>query len=507
MQFYLAGYDADSNYTGDLVAYFDTVYGVSSGLSGFTADSSLGVVYNPTLVGSGYMRARYYNNASGYIADTTGLITVLHGDTARLVIEDARFSSQAVGADTLTADQTLRLYAASYDGDGNFIGNLQSTAWSLSGGIGSLNTALSDTVILTASNAGSGSVRASYNGLSDETGLITVIGGDTSYILIRTGARNSGNVFSSALTLKADSSLVLHAAGYDADNNYLGPVYVSWSLAAHTVPSLSNFTPVSDTVLTYVPALVGSDSIIAQMLGDALRDTTGLITVVPGDTAMLLVETMRNGNGVSFPNLVSTADSVVTGYALYRDIKGNVIDSATSGIVWSVSGRIGSIVQEGLDSAVLRLDTVGVGQLRAVAGGFSASSGFIRVSPGILYSVKLMRDTLLLGDEVDDFSISVGDSIKLYAAAFDSNGNFRGNIASSYAAHSGTLQSSRLFIRSDSTSVVFWPSTASTGRIYVTSNYLGISDSSGVVTVTNTAAVAGIRINSEAHNTGTEVLA
>ena len=226
-----------------------------------------------------------------------------------------------------------------------------------------------------------------------------------------------------------------------------------------------------------------------------------MITIVPGDTVRLVVETQRDGLGVEVPSQVLTADDSLKAYAVLRDVRNNYIGVISS--VWSVSGGIGQVIDPS-DSVVLRLTTVGSGRLTAAGGGFTGNTGVITVVAGNLASVKLRTDTLNGGIEAGDVTLSVGDSIKLYTAGYDADGNFKGNVAARYGT-TGTLQASRLFITGDSTAVWFKPTTASVGRITDTSNVGDYTDSTGVITVTNTAAIARVRINSRANDAGVEV--
>lgn len=109
---YAAGYDEWNNYVRDIVADWDTTGNIDrpSPLQGtFT-------VFNPT---TPYTSGRIYADSVG--ADTTGLFTV--GTVDHVLIRDgANGSGDVVGDLQITADDSLVLYAAAYDGGNSYLG-------------------------------------------------------------------------------------------------------------------------------------------------------------------------------------------------------------------------------------------------------------------------------------------------------------------------------------------------------------------------------------------------
>ena len=352
---------------------------------------------------------------------------MVQGDTAVIRIVDALGAGGVeVASDTLSADDSLTVYAAAYDNDNNFIGN-PTGVWSVSGGIGTLTPVNANTSELQARRVGGGSIGVQSGSFSDNTGLITVIAGDTGFVAIRTAAGNAGSRYDAlSIVMPSDSSLQLFAAAYDADSNYINDIVVTWDTLANGINELSNFTITSATNILYNPTGTGSGYIDIRYAQSSIRDTTNLITVAAGDTAGLFVETGRNGTGSVIGNLVTDADSAITAYGVFRDNEGNFISMA-AGASWSVSGHIGALINVGTDSVVLRLDTVGTGQITAVASGFTGSSGVIEVRPGILEHITIRTDTLNQGQAFGTLTMVVGDSVRLYAAGYDSSGNFISN--------------------------------------------------------------------------------
>ncbi len=199
--------------------------------------------------------------------------------------------------------------------------------------------------------------------------------------MIRTAPGGVGQRYSTmTITMNADSSLALFAAGYDLDSNFTGNVVVDWdTLGASN--GLSNFTPLSSASLLYKPTLVGSDRIEVVYPNGDFRDTTGLISVVPGILSRVAIERSRFGQGGELGDTTITADDSVKIYARGYDAAGN-----HRGLVagnWSLSGAIGSLTQTAsADSTVLYPTRAGSASITMSAGGFTDATGLITVVPG-----------------------------------------------------------------------------------------------------------------------------
>ncbi|RMH87116.1 MAG: hypothetical protein D6681_15755, partial [Calditrichaeota bacterium] len=179
---YAAGYDQYDNYISDT----DVTWSSTGTLESVSATGSK-YTFSPTQAGgSGQIVA----TPSGSVtADQTGTITVSTGALAELRLQTADWDGgQTLGDTSITADETLTLYAVGYDADDNYIG-LTSANWSLNGLSGTLSPGNPTTsVTFTPDQKGSGSLQAtasSNSQVSDRTGSITVTAGTVSYVLIR----------------------------------------------------------------------------------------------------------------------------------------------------------------------------------------------------------------------------------------------------------------------------------------------------------------------------------
>ncbi|MBL7959283.1 hypothetical protein JNL27_03500, partial [bacterium] len=169
LKLYLAGYDRDRNYIKDVRANWSLTGTLNGVISPVQADS--GVVFTPGLLSVGKI-----HSDGGFMADSTNTITVVAGAAAQVLVETQRSGSGVVLPELYTtSDSSITVYAVLRDADGNFAG-LQTSSWSVSGGIGTLNTSSSDSVILTLTTLGSGQLTASGT-FTSSGGIVHVLPG------------------------------------------------------------------------------------------------------------------------------------------------------------------------------------------------------------------------------------------------------------------------------------------------------------------------------------------
>ena len=148
-------------------------------------------------------------------------------------------------------------------------------------------------------------MQADTSSFTDETGVITVTGGALSYLLIRDGS-NGGGAEVGAVTLTTDESLILYAAGYDADDNYISAVDASWQVTGDldAVPASGESTP--STAPTTGTITVSSAGLTGAV--------TGTVTVNVGVLDNVLVEDAAGGLGSAVDAVEITTDSTLTFY-------------------------------------------------------------------------------------------------------------------------------------------------------------------------------------------------
>jgi hypothetical protein len=390
---FVGGYDSFDNYIGDVLGTWYTSGTLDS--TKLTPKTGSAVVFAPNRVNQS---GRIYVRFQGLVDSTDGDVLTDTGAVAFIQVQKSRFDiNSKAGSDTLTTDSNaVKYYVGAYDADSNFAGPVVAT-WSVLGGIGNVTSSAGDSTEFNARRVGEGQVRASYLSFTAETGLLKINVGDTTQVVIRTAPDNGGQRYDTqTVVMPADSSLNLYAAGYDADSNYISDIVVRWDTLG-AAGGLSNFTTSTGTSKVYTPTLAGSDRIEAVYVNGDLRDTTGQITVVAGDTSEVRIVDARGAAGVTVGALSRTADDTVLVYAAVYDNKGNFISNVD--VAWSVTGGIGTLSETFSDSTILRQLAVGSGVISAnfVSQSLTDQTGLITVTAGQPDSLRqLVADSITL---------------------------------------------------------------------------------------------------------------
>jgi len=479
---YAAGYDADGNFISD-----QSVTWSSSGLTPAVSGTGTSKSFSPTRTGSGYISA----DAGGGRTDDTGTITVTAGALASLIIRDASAGAGSeVGNRTMTTNDALTLYPAGYDADGNYRGEENAT-WSSTGSLTPPASGTGTSFTFSPTAPGSGTITATVGGVSDATGTITVNAGTVSKVLIRNAPNNGGGEVGN-LSLTTDDVLVLYAAGYDALNNYVGDVTVSWSVTG----TLDAVSPSSGSSTVFSPRTKGTSGTIVADHATATDDATGTISVSVGALAAIKIRDAGSGGGSEVGSLTITADQSLTVYAAGYDADGNFISDQS--VTWSSSGLTPAVSGTGT-SKIFSPTQTGSGFISADAGGGRTdATGTITVIPGALASLKIRDAAGGSGSEVGNRTMTTNDVLTLYAAGYDADGNYRGEESATWSS-SGTLTPP---VSGTGMSFTFDPTAAGSGTITATAG--GKSDATGTITV-NAGTVAQVTIRSAPNNGGLEV--
>lgn len=231
----------------------------------------------------------------------------------------------------LNLNDQAKFYAAGYDQWNNYIRDV-SADWGRTGTLDLPSPLQGTSTVLTAQTPSTtGQIYAdSISVSSDSTGTISVA--TIHHVVIRDAANGQGNIVAE-IALTADDSIRLHAAAYDAGNNYLGPAQVNWSNTGNLQPTISATNMSS---ILFAPTLAPASGKIIANHSTAIGDTTAMVTVTPGTPI---------GNIVLHPNPRSIAarldsSAVVTSNIIY-DGDGNVIASDE---LFTVSTSLGQIV-------------------------------------------------------------------------------------------------------------------------------------------------------------------
>ena len=113
---------------------------------------------------------------------------------------------------SMTADQDINLYAAGYDESDNYVYDL-TAKWSTTGTLDRIEDDSTDIFIFSPSTAPtSGSIIATFDDLSDATGIITVIPG--ALCAVRFFSEYPDTMF-----VSVSQTIILHIIGYDCEDN------------------------------------------------------------------------------------------------------------------------------------------------------------------------------------------------------------------------------------------------------------------------------------------------
>ncbi len=418
-----AGYDANGNYLGDQ----SVAWTVTNGIGTFSAATGISTNFDPKTPGTGFIIADH----AAAIDDTTGTITVTVGAPHRVkILANANGATAEVGAVSLNTGQTLLVHAGSFDADGNYIADV-SVDWSLSAAIGTLSPASGISTTLTATTVGAGVIAADHSSLIDDvTGTITVTAGNLSYVKILDGpAGNTAEVGNISLT--TNETRTLHAAGFDANNNYLGDQPVTWSVSG-SIGTLSTTTGTSTTFDARTP---GTGFITADHL-TATDDNTGTITVAVGLAHHVKILSGATGPGVEVTNQTLQTGNQFTMHASSFDADDNRIGDVT--VNWSVSGNIGTLAPASGISTTFTATTVGSGVVAADhATLIDDATGTFVVNSGSLSFVRIVEGTSGNGLELGNFSLSTDQTLKVHAAGYDVSGNYLGDQAVTWTVSGG----------------------------------------------------------------------
>ncbi len=333
-------------------------------------------------------------------ATQTWRVDVVEGPVAGVKIYLDAAGTTELGDTTLTAGETLTLYAGSVDAQGNFLG-LVAADWQVKPGVlgqfeNSDSVLVADSIVtFTAQKAGNGHIEISYtsgaNTYTDLSGLLTVQAGAASYILLRSEANNGGTVLSGVnRTITTDSTMVLYAAHYDAYDNYVGDLPVEW-----ITNNLDTVYTGLHASVTYDPRTTSTGGTIGTNSTTLTNDVTGTIVVNVGSLSYIVIRDATPPAGSEIGTLNLTAGDSVEVFASGYDADGNFIANQSSNWSW-VGDAIGNYkISTASTSNVFYATTVGTANLTAttVSGGLQDQTSAISVSAGNPDSLQKVAET------------------------------------------------------------------------------------------------------------------
>jgi hypothetical protein len=426
-QFAASGIDNDGN---SVSALGDLTWEVLNSIGTISS----GGLFDAVIIGDGFIRV---TSDIGPI-DVSDTITIIPGDPSYIdVVPDENLIAEG---------ETYPFTALQYDSDSNLIMNITSTStWTTTDASGSVSV----TGLFTAGNVPSPPtyyVKAVESGLADSSSITVLSSGSLDYVRIE---REDGTPFGDTSLTTDNDTTILYCRGYDSGNSLLGDISVDWSLLSGEPIGSVPAEPSSNTTLTL--SQIGTGEIVASYSG-SVADTSGMITCIAGVPASLVISpdtaTITSDSSIQFTIQTFDADNNISSPV--------IIDS------WNVIGDIGDISNTGLFDAI----TPGTGQITCTGGGLSDTTGNIVVLGGVLSLITISPDSL-------DIAIGSIDSFEVEGWDADSNAADVGNLTWSVIGGIGVIDSDGVFTAQN----------VGSGRIAVTSDINGVTDTNQVVNV------------------------
>ncbi len=391
---------------------------------------------------------------------------------------------------SLTTDEVILLHAAGYDQYGNYSGD-ESVTWSVSGGIGTVSPATGTSTTFNATTPGSGTITANHATVTDDaTGTITVSVGALAKIKILSGASGETSEVTTA-TVTNGNTLVVHAGGFDADDNYRSDETVDWSVSG----GIGTVSPTTGNSSTTFTASTPGTGIISATNG-TLSDDTGTITVDPGPLAQIILRTEPNNGGQAFGTHSMTADETVTIYAAGYDAQGYYLGDQN--VDWTSTGTLAPTVNStGQPSFTFSPTTAPTsGTIVGTLGALSDATGTISVSVGALNQIKILSGLSGETSEITTASLTSGNTLDMHAGGYDADGNYRSDESVTWSVLGGIGTVSP----TTGTSTTFTATVAGTGQISASNGTQ--SDVTGDITVTGGGGLSYIVLRTETNGGG-----
>ncbi len=317
-----------------------------------------------------------------------------------------------------------------------------------------------------------------------------------SYLVIRSSPDGGGSEVTS-VTMIADQSLTLYAAGYDTSNNFIGDQTAKWT----TTGNLDKMEDDSTNIFIFSPLKCrpSSAGTIIATVGE-FSDTTGIINVMGCGLCNIIIRDAPGGGGNEVNDTTLTTDQEFILYAAGYDESDNYMYDLTA--KWTTTGTLDRMEEDSTNIFTFSPVTAPTsGSIRATAGNIMDGTGTISVSLGKLCYTKIWAtpcdssivtlnppsDMVCFPEYEDTTTAYVGDHLDLLAAGYDCSNNFITTIAitfdSTVAEFTGTLQcevpsgtdfSLKLTFTEAGQGRVILNGTDTSGVIIVTENPLGL---------------------------------
>jgi hypothetical protein len=377
---YAASFNDTVGYLGDISVDWSVVTG-----GGATASTS------PLVGDTSTFDAELASGTGTWTADDgaghtdTVVFTILGAEIDYIMIMDAADNlGSAVGDMTYAVFETDNFFVATFNDTLGYLGDVTATWSSDDTAVGQVDDPVPPTAIFSAQQVAlddSCIVTASYMGMTDVTGDLTVLAPTVDSIEIR-NAPEGGGVEVGDRTFGVGDSDELYASAYNDTIGYMGEVLVIWTIA----PATGVGTVDTTGVYTNFTALeVNADAtcvVTANYQGVTAQ--TGTITVLKPTVDYIIIQEVAGDGGAVVGDEVYNAAATDTFYAVgYNDTAGFVMNVdatwVSSDIVVGTVGASGASTTFTAQT-LTEMDTCIV---TATYSGISNTTGTLTVNAGI----------------------------------------------------------------------------------------------------------------------------
>jgi hypothetical protein len=260
-------------------------------------------------------------------------------------------------------------------------------------------------------------VTATWGGFSDSTGLLTVLGPNIDYILIRDAPGGAGNVVGTRTFAVSDTD-TFYAAGYNNTVLYLADVAATWS---SDDPGVGDVLPKTGTQTTFTAEQVPSDSTCSvTALFAGVSDSTDLLTVLAPTVDEIRIRDAAGGLGNEVNTLIYIIWETDTFYAAaYNDTVDYLTDVSCDWV--SDDPTVGQVSTPGASTTFTAQDvpTDSTCTITATYGIFTDTTDLLTVLASTIDEIKIRDAPGGGGSEVTIDSFVVFETTQFYAAAYN----------------------------------------------------------------------------------------
>ncbi len=370
------------------------------------------------------------------------------------ILDKPKFMGKEVNKVEITADDTMKLYAAGFDKKDIYIGDVP-VSWSITGTIDKIKAEKSSILPFKSKKAGKGKITATAkNNFSISVDGVVVKPGKLVYIQVEDEQEGRGKEVY-GLELTTDESKTFYSLGYDQHDNLTGPVKANWSATG----TLERKKASKKEKFTFSPKKAHTKGTIKAYISKKINDQTGEIKVLPGAASYISI--INNPMELKkIKKLNVRAGEKIELYAAAYDSKNVFLSTFT--IDWVATSPSDTKQVKSKDKIELTYTKAPEEiKIDLEHPTLKAQKGFIvNVSTGPIDKIFISTDPKEY--KSDTYTIPSGQKTRFYTFAEDKYKNYIGKIKSTWEVEelSGTLS------REKATQVDFFPKRVGEGRLH-----------------------------------------